>query len=383
MEWLVPLSDIDSGSEEEMAALDVLRSRWLTMGSVTEAFENAFAAYLGAPGAIAVCNATAGLHLACRAAGLGPGDEVILPSLTFVATAAACLYVGAKPVFADIESEDDLDVSPSWVEEHITPRTRAVIVMHYGGYACDMARIMDIAQAHGLVVIEDASHAPGGRLDNRAIGLWGDIGVFSFFSNKNMTTGEGGMLITRRPDLAERVRLLRSHAMTSLTWDRHHGHASSYDVLDLGYNYRIDELRSAIGQVQLAKLEDNNERRRRLVELYRQRLGAEVPDISLPFAHPRGLPTCHLMPVLLPRQCGRQRFLEGMRTARVQISLHYPPVHRFTFYRTLALVTGSLPITEDVADREVTLPLFPTMTTDQLDLVVEAVRHSLSTCGRL
>lgn len=378
MQWLVPLSDIDSGGEEEAAALGVLRSRWLTMGSVTEAFEEAFAASVKSPQAIGVCNATAGLHLACRAAGIGQGDEVILPSLTFVATAAACLYVGATPVFADIESEDDLDISPSSVEARITDRTKAVIVVHYGGYACDMPRIMEIARAHSLVVIEDASHAPGGRLDGRALGMWGDVGVFSFFSNKNMTTGEGGMLTTSRADIADRLRLLRSHAMTSLTWDRHQGHAASYDVLDLGYNYRLDELRSAIGQVQLARLEGNNERRRSLTALYRARLEVEAPEVTLPFSRPRGTSACHLMPILLPRGCDRARFADDMKASQVQTSLHYPPVHRFTFYQNHAPATGPLPVTEDVAQREVTLPLFPTMTMDQLDLVVGSVRRSLA-----
>jgi dTDP-4-amino-4,6-dideoxygalactose transaminase len=378
MQWHVPLSDIDFGTQEEAAALNVLRSRWLTMGSVTEAFEKAFAAHISAPQAIGVCNATAGLHLACRALGIGPGDEVILPSLTFVATAAACLYVGATPVFADIEGEDDLDLSPSQVDAHISAKTRAVIVVHYGGYACDMPRIMEIARAHGLAVIEDASHAPGGCLDGRSLGLWGDIGVFSFFSNKNLTTGEGGMVVTSRADLAERVRLLRSHAMTSLTWDRHQGHAASYDVLDLGYNYRLDELRSAIGQVQLARLEGNNERRRSLTALYRARLQVEAPEVTLPFSCPRGTSTCHLMPILLPQGCDRARFVDDMKTSQIQTSLHYPPVHRFTYYQNHAPATGPLPKTEEVAQREVTLPLFPTMSMDQLDLVVRAVRRSLA-----
>ena len=243
MQWRIPLSDINFGPEEEQAVLEVIRSRWLTMGAVTQGFEQELAEYAGVKHAIAVTNATAALHLACVAAGLGPGDEAILPSLTFVATANAVRYTGARPVFADVEGVDSLNISPAAIEARITPRTRAILVVHYGGYACDMPAILEIARRHDLAVIEDAAHAIGSRLDGRMLGTWGAIGCYSFFSNKNMTTGEGGMLVTDDDGLAEKLRVLRSHGMTSLTWDRHKGHAWSYDVVDLGYNYRIDEVR--------------------------------------------------------------------------------------------------------------------------------------------
>ena len=268
MEWRVPLADLDYGPEENQAVLDVLNSRWLTMGAVTQEFERRFAEKLGVSHALAISNATVALHLACLALGIGPGDEVIVPSLSFVATSNAVLYTGANAKFADILGTDELTISPDAIEKLITKNTRAIIVMHYGGYPCRMKEIMEIAGRHNLAVIEDAAHAPGASLNGKPLGTWGDIGCFSFFSNKNMSTGEGGMLVTNRDDIARKVRLLRSHGMTSLTWDRHQGHAYSYDVVELGYNYRIDEIHSALGIVQLQKLETNNRKRAEITKKY-------------------------------------------------------------------------------------------------------------------
>jgi len=281
MNWKIPLSDLDYGPEEEQAVLAVLRSKWLTMGEVTQQFEREFAAFTGSKYAFAVSNATVALHLAYSALGLVPGDEVITPSLTFVATSNAVLYTGATPVFADILGPDELTIDPADVERKITPRTKAIAVMHYGGYPCRMPAILDIARRHHLAVVEDAAHAPGASLDGRPLGAWGDAGCFSFFSNKNLATGEGGMIVTDRDDLAEAIRLQRSHGMTTLTYDRHKGHAYSYDVVALGCNYRIDELRSALGRVQLQKLPENNVRRRALTLKYWEAL--EGSGLVLPF----------------------------------------------------------------------------------------------------
>jgi dTDP-4-amino-4,6-dideoxygalactose transaminase len=264
MNWKIPLFDLDYGPEEEQAVLDVLRSRWLTMGEVTARFEAAFAESCGVKHAVAVANGTVALHLACLGADIGPGDEVIVPALTFVATAACVRYVGATPVFADVTSPDDLTLSPQSVEALITPRTRAIIVMHYGGYVCDMPAFRALAEKHNLKLIEDACHAPGAERDGRRAGAWGDVAAFSFFSNKNLATGEGGMLTTDDDEIAAKLRRLRSHGMTSLTWDRHRGHAWSYDVTDLGYNYRPSEMLAALGLAQLSKLEASNQRRREL-----------------------------------------------------------------------------------------------------------------------
>lgn len=375
MEWKIPLSDIDFGLEERVVVDHVLKSKWLTMGAITEEFEQAFAAYVGAKHAIAVTNATAALHLACVVAGLGPGDEAIVPSLTFVATANAVRYTGATPVFADICGEQDLNIAFHSIEQAITDRTRAILVVHYGGYACDMPSIMELARERGLKVIEDAAHAVGSELGGRMLGTWSDVGCYSFFSNKNMTTGEGGMLVTNDDELAKRLRLLRSHGMTSLTWDRHKGHAWSYDVVDLGYNYRIDEIRAALGNVQLGKLPSNNEQRRHLTRVYRDALQEIVPQVTVPFQNHPGTSAAHLMPVLLPPDGDRSAFMEAMKTQGIQTSIHYPPIHSFSAYRGKG--KPHLPNTDEIARREVTLPLYPAMSDEDVLSVVKAISQAL------
>src|SRR3990172_9358679 len=332
------------------------------MGAVTKGFEQEFAAFIGAKHTLAVTNATAALHLACLAVGIGPGDEVIVPSLTFVATANAVRYTGATPVFADLESLDWLNISPASIEARITDRTRAILVVHYAGFPCDMPAILEIARRHKLVVLEDSAHAIGSELDGRSLGTWGVIGCYSFFSNKNMTTGEGGMLATDDLNLAEKLRLLRSHGMTSLSWDRHKGHAWTYDVVDLGYNYRIDEMRSALGRVQLGKLPLNTQRRADLPRQYREWLAELAPQVRMPFGEERGTSCYHILPILLPPGTDRIHFMENMKVRGIQTSIHYPPVHGFQFYNEEWQKHGRpLPLTEEAALREVTLPLYPTM----------------------
>jgi len=374
MEWRVSLSDLDFGEEEEQAVLDVLHSRWLTMGSRTNEFEKEFSSFTGAAHAIAVSNATQALHLACIALGIGPGTEVIVPSLTFVATSNAVLYTGAEVRFAEIMGETDLTISPGSIERLINERTKAIMVMHYGGYACDMQAVMEIARKHKLAVIEDAAHAPGAWLDGKHLGTFGDIGCFSFFSNKNLAVGEGGMMITNNDDLDKKLRLLRSHGMTTLTWDRHKGHAHTYDVVELGYNDRIDEIRSALGLAQLAKLTRNNQKRSEITEIYRKELAAS--QITLPFAGHRGNSSCHIFPILLPDGVDRSVFIDNMQAEGIQTSIHYPPIHTFTYYRN-RYPGVELPVTERMAAREVTLPLYPTMTPDMVGWVIEAVKKSL------
>ncbi|MEW6716782.1 MAG: DegT/DnrJ/EryC1/StrS family aminotransferase [Chloroflexota bacterium] len=370
MEWRVPLSDLDFGPQEEEAVLRVLHSRWLTMGSVTQEFEGRFAEFLGVKYAIAVSNATVALHLACIALGFGKGDEVIVPSLSFVATANAVRYTGAHVRFADILSSQELNISPEDIERNITPQTKGIIVMHYGGYPCRMEDIESLAERHNLVIIEDAAHAPGATLKGRYLGTWGDAGCFSFFSNKNLVTGEGGMLVTNRHEVAEKVRLLRSHGMTTMTWDRHQGHAYSYDVIELGYNYRLDEIRSALGIVQLEKLEQNNLKRAQITDQYRQALNHT--SLEIPFTQHKGQSAHHIFPVLLPPGSDRQAFMDNLREKGIQTSIHYPPIHTFSYYRHL-YPDIRLSNTEEVAQREVTLPLYPTMSEAQINTVISAV----------
>ena len=374
MDWRVPLADLDYGKEEEEAVLGVLRSRWLTMGAVTQQFEREFIRFTGAKHALAVSNATVGLHLACLALGIGAGDEVIVPSLTFVATANAVLYTGASVRFADIVSPDEFNISPESIEKQITPRTKAISVVHYGGYPCRMEAIREIADRRGLKLIEDAAHAPGAYLRGKHLGTWGDVGCFSFFSNKNLSTGEGGMLVTNQDQIAEKVRILRSHGMTSLTWDRHQGHAYSYDVVDLGYNYRIDEIRSALGLVQLTKLPVNNTRRKELTERYWSALSSS--GVGLPFRGCEGDPSYHILPILLPHGIDRKTFIDRLRAVGIQTSIHYPPIHKFSYY-SKKYPQLNLPVTDDVSAREITLPLYPSMTEEAVNLVVSEVKSAL------
>jgi len=376
MEWRVPLSDVDFGEEEIQAVTSVLRSKWLTMGEVTQRFEQAFAEFLGVRYVFAVSNATVALHLANATLGIGLDDEVIVPSLTFVATANAVRYTGAQPVCVDVTSDVDLDISPAAIEAAITPATKAITVMHYGGYPCDMSTIHAIAREHGLAVIEDAAHAPGTELDGKKAGTFGDVGCFSFFSNKNLATGEGGMIVTDRDDLAEKIRLMRSHGMTTLTWDRHKGHAYSYDVVTLGYNYRMDEMRAALGLVQLSKLERNNAHRGGITLRYWEAFAPT--SLTLPFHNSRGKSAYHIFPILLPPGVNRIAFIDNLRAKGVQTSIHYPPVHQFSYYREQTPGVR-LPVTENVAGREVTLPLYPTMSDEQIDIVIASVLSALDT----
>jgi dTDP-4-amino-4,6-dideoxygalactose transaminase len=378
MNWSVPLSDIQFGPEEKNAVQAVLDSGWLTMGAVTQKFEDEFKQYTGAKHALAVSNATVALHMACLALGIGPGDEVIVPSLTFVATANAVRYVGATPVFADINGENDLTISVGSIQALITPRTKAIMVLYYGGYTCDMPAILELAGRHRIPVIEDAAHAVGSSLEGQHLGTLGAAGCFSFFSNKNLSTGEGGMIVTDDDALAEKFKLLRSHGMTSLTWDRHQGHAWSYDVVDLGYNYRIDEIHSALGREQLKKLDTHNARRREITGRYRELLTELTPEIKIPFIDHPGISAHHIMPILLPKGIDRLKFMEGMKDQGIQTSIHYPPIHQFTSFKLDTPGISNLPVTEDIASREVTLPLYPLLTDKQVEMVSFAVRKSLS-----
>lgn len=375
--WDIPLFDLDYGAEEIAAVTAVLESQWLTMGERVQAFEREFAAFVGVRHAIAMSNCTAGLHAAYVASGVSPGDEVIVPSLTFVATVNAVIAAGAIPIFADITSASNLSVSPRSIEKAITSKTRAIAVLHYGGFPCAIADIRELANAKGLALIEDCAHAPGASAEGRMLGGWGDAAAFSFFSNKNLSTGEGGMVTTNDDEIARRLRLLRSHGMTTLTLDRHKGHAFTYDVLLAGHNYRMDEVHAALGTVQLAKLAGKNERRRALTEHYREVVRAHLRTLCIPFADvPVANASCHIFVVLLPEGSDRAAVMKRLAAERTQSSVHYPPVHQFSYYRE-AFPAVSLPNTEAVAARLLTLPLFPHMTTLQVEQVVEVLGRAL------
>ncbi len=379
--WKIPLSDLSFGPEEAEAARQVVASGWLTMGERTAQFEQKLGEALGTPRVLAVTNCTAALHLAYTALSVGPGDEVICPSLTFVATANAALQCGANVVLADIVGDDDLGVDPADIARKITPRTRAIAVVHYAGYPCDMDAIAAIAAERGIAVVEDAAHAPLASYRGRALGTLGDVGCLSFFSNKNLAVGEGGAVIAKDDALLARMRLLRAHGMTTLTLDRHKGHAFTYDVVAAGMNYRIDEIRSAIGIVQLGRLAAGNARRRALVARYHERL-AGLPGVGLPYRdfYARGLGESahHLMPVLLPEGASREAVMEAMKARGVQTSVHYTPIHRFSHHGASDRVRKEgLSRTDAIAGRELTLPLHPRMQDADVDAVCEALAASL------
>jgi dTDP-4-amino-4,6-dideoxygalactose transaminase len=359
------------GGDEIAALTEVVESGWITMGDRVRAFEEAFAVHHGASDAVAVGSCTAGLHLALRALGVGPGDEVLVPSLTFVATVNSVLYVGATPVFVDIESLRRPHLSLEDAGDKCSSETKAVIVMHYAGRTVDGEAWEAFARPRGLLLIEDAAHAAGVR----GVGERSDAAVFSFFGNKNMTTAEGGMVLARDPEVRARVRRMRSHGMTTTSWERSKGYALGYDVPELGFNYRMDELRAALGLVQLARLSEWNAERARLTAAYRDRLANVCPDVSMPFDRD-DISAHHILPTVLPEGCDRPWVMRTMREAGVQTTVHYPCVHQFSYYREL-FPEQSLPRSEAFAARELTLPLHPKLGTANVDLVVDALGTAL------
>ncbi len=373
----LPLFDLRLREQDLQAVAEVLRTGWLTMGPRTAAFEEAFAEQLGARHAVAVSSCTAALHLAYLAAGVGPGDEVIVPAFTFAATANAVLYCGATPVFAEIRSRERPDLDVEDVARNITPRTKAVCVVHYAGYPAAVDRLRDLCDAHGVALIEDVAHAPSATLAGRKLGTWGLAGAFSFFSNKILSVGEGGLLCTDDDDVAALARSRRSHAMTSGTWDRHRGRTDTYDVVQLGYNYRLDEPRAALLLSRLEGLEQDIARRRELTLRYRGLL-AQVPGVIVPFDD-ADIPgsSCYVMPVMLERDGTQAEVARQMREHGVQTSIFYPAVHRFSAYRE-RFPEVSLPITELASRTELTLPLFPHMSDEDQDRVVAALAEAVA-----
>jgi dTDP-4-amino-4,6-dideoxygalactose transaminase len=376
--WQVPLADVRVDEELLAAVRDTVASGWWSAGPRVAEFEERFSAYCDVDHALAVSSGTAALHLAILALGCGPGDEVVLPSLNFVAAANAVAVTGARPVFCDVRGAADLNLSPVDFEAAIGPTTRALIVLHYGGNPCDMDAILEVAGRHQLPIIEDAAHAPGAVWRGRKCGTIGRVGCFSLFSNKNLPTGEGGLVVTNDLELANRIRLLRSHGMTSLTWDRHRGHAHTYDVLEPGFNYRLDEIRAAIGLVELRRLETENAARRRLAGRYRERLdGVKGIVFAFPARDNSVVSSQHLAVVLLPETVSRSDVQAALAKEGIQTSVHYPPIHTFTHYAALA--QRPLPRTDEIASRILTLPLFGHMTDEQLDYVTDRLVAAIST----
>jgi dTDP-4-amino-4,6-dideoxygalactose transaminase len=366
----VPLFDLALDEADVGAVADTLRSGWLTMGPRTAEFEAAFARRLGVPHAIAVSSATAALHLAYRAVGVGPGDEVIFPAITFVATAAAARYCGARAIPAEVAGDHDLGLDPTDVEARMTRRTRAVAVVHYAGYPASTEPLRALCDARGIALIEDSAHTPVLRPTGLAA-------CFSFFSNKVLSCGEGGLLATADDRVATLARCWRSHAMTSGTWDRHRGHATEYDVVDVGFNYRLDEPRAALLLSRLGRLDAEIEGRRALVRRYRALL-AGMEGVIVPYRDEQvALSACYVMPVLVADPARRDRVRAHMLERHgVQTSVLYPAVHKLTAYASTA--GQPLPRSERIARTQITLPLYPTLSEAAQDRVVAALEDALA-----
>lgn len=361
--WRIPFADVVITDDDRRAVDAVLASGWLSSGPQTEALEGLLSEILGTDLVLAVTNGTAALHLAAVALGVGAGDEVIVPATTMVATAAAMLQAGADIRLADSTGDDDFSLDPAEIARLASPRTKAVAVCHYGGHAVDLDAVRAAVAERGLLLIEDAAHAIGARYEGRALGTFGEAGCFSFFANKNVTTGEGGAVVFRSREAYERAKLLRSHGMTAQTWERHQGHASGYDVVAVGFNYRIDELRATLGMSQLGRLSEVNDTRRLLVERYRARL-------PLPGFGGRGEPSYHLAPLLTRDAAARDRLREVLRAEGIQTSVHYPSISSFSHY---AGGGHTVPRSESIGARVVTLPLHTRLTEADVDEICDAV----------
>jgi len=367
MKYTIPLFDLNFDEKEEQAVLDVLRSKWISTGPKTAEFEEKFAEMLKVDYAVALSNCTVALHLALKLVGVKEYDEVICPSLTFVATCNAIRYLNAIPVFADVRSMIDLTIDPDDIESKITAKTKAIVVMHFAGFACDMDRIMIIARKHNLKVVEDACHGPLSEYKGKKLGTIGDVGCFSFFSNKNISTGEGGMLVTNNTAYFERAKLLRSHGMTSMSYERSGGHSTEYDVVELGFNYRMDDIRSAIGIVQLNKLNIDLDKRKEIRQMYLNELKG-IENIIIPFEDYVEFSSNYIFPIVLKDSDNNKRDNVRKKLAEegIQTSIHYPAVHRFSIYK--AFYT-ELKITDYVVNNEITLPMYSNLREDQVKMI--------------
>jgi dTDP-4-amino-4,6-dideoxygalactose transaminase len=375
MNWRVPLCRPTFRDEELQALLDSYRSGWLTTGPRTAQLEQAFCAYTGARHAVALSSCSAALHLAALGAGFGPGDNVVVPALTFTSTVGAVAHTGATPRFADIAGPAEPWLSAASVEEAVDDHTRGIVTMAYGGHLGETIEIATLAGERGLVLIEDVAHAAGSRLDGRHGGTFGLAGAFSFSASKNLGVGEGGMLVTDDGELATRIARQRWHGLGSQVWDRHHQAAPGYELGTLGFNYRFDDPRAALLLRCLERLDEDNRRRGAIDAAYRQALAAH--DLIAPTAPPpTGEPASHcLFTAVLDGGIDRDEFRRSMASRGVQTTVHYPLLHESGAH---ARPEQRLPVSEDYARRCVTLPLFPQMESWQQELVVEAVGESLS-----
>lgn len=376
MEYQIPLFQLNFGEEEIQAVTDTIRLKWISTGPKCEELENMFIEMMNVKYAVSLSNCTDALHLACLTCGIGDGDEVLCPSLTFAASVNCIRYVGATPVFCDIVGPEHINIDPEDIRKKITPKTKAIIVVHMAGFPARMDEIMAIAKENNLKVIEDACHGPLSEYNGKKLGTIGDVATFSFFSNKNISTGEGGMLITNNEEIASKARLLRSHGMTTMSYQRAKGHATAYDIIDLGYNFRMDDIRASIGCVQMRKLQADLEKRVRVRSKYLAEL-SKVKGIVVPFADSTEFVSNYILPVVLLNSTKekRDRIREQIHAAGIQTSNHYPAIHQFSIYKDYGAV---LPQTEYVSDNEITLPMYAALTDSQIEFIADTVNKAVN-----
>ena len=366
------------GPEEEAAVISVLRSGWLTTGAEAKAFETEFAALIGVEHAIAVSSCTAALHLALKLLGIGPGDEVLVPTTTFAATANVVVHLGARPVFCDIDPVT-FTLDPADAAARVTSRTRAIVPVHLGGYPCAMRDVLALAGRHQLAVIEDAAHAIETESMGKHAGALGACGAFSFYPTKSITTGEGGMLTTKESELAARARLLALHGLSSDAWKRYTQDGSAhYAVLEPGYKYNLPDLAAALGRAQLRRLPAFYAARRKQALAYAERL-AGLPLTWQPLDAPdEGRPAHHLFILALASEAriARDALIAGLKERLVGTSIHFRPLHLMPFYAdTYGYRPGDLPVAEALYARTLSLPLYPEMTDEDVTYVAEALRE--------
>lgn len=376
MDYKIPLFKLNYGKEEEEAILQTIRSTWISTGPKNKELEGLFQDDLKVNHAIAVSNCTSALHLSLIALGIQPGDEVMCPSLSFAATANCIKYVGATPVFCDISSLSDPTISIDEINNKLTPKTKAIIVMHFAGFPCHMDEIMQFSKENNLKVIEDACHGPLSEYKGKKLGAIGDIGCFSFFSNKNISTGEGGMITTNNKDLAEKIRLLRSHGMTTMSYERAKGHSTSYDIIELGYNCRMDDMRASLGVVQFKKLKKDLESRAELRKYYLEGL-SKIAGITIPFSDNSEFVSNYVLTIILNDSDykNRDKVRDFIHSKGIQTSVHYPAIHRFSIYDEY---NAQLPITEYFADNVITLPMYGSLSEEEIDDICQALQDALN-----
>jgi dTDP-4-amino-4,6-dideoxygalactose transaminase len=367
--WAVPLSSPRVLDEDLNAVVEAYRSGWLSMGPQTSELEAAFREYVGGGEPIAVSSCSAALHIAALAAGLGPGDTAIVPSLTFAATANAIVWTGARPVFADIRSLNRPWLSSDAAADAVRSDTKAIVNVAYGGHLGETAALAELAADRGLVLLEDAAHAAGSWMDGAHSGTVGLAGALSFSASKNLGIGEGGMLLTRSPEIAERARRLRWHGVSASIWDRHRSASPSYEVLEPGFNYRIDDPRAALVRSRLRRLDEENLARAAIDARYREAF-AVTEALAPTTAPPPGDRASHcLFTAVLEHRIDRERFRRSLADRGVQTSVHFPPLHLSPAFSP---THRDLRATEEYARRSVSLPIFPQMEEWQQELVVEA-----------